>query len=116
MSNGLVLVIGELWQRNGEASVLDTSVLCGLVVIAGGLLILLGNDILGAVVSIIFGFLPPLKPVSSSIVLPTAYHAFDLIVKIDASSMAVLIIASVVAFFPIVAGLIAIASSWKIRW
>jgi DNA-binding HxlR family transcriptional regulator len=115
MLNGLVLALGELWQRNGEVGVLDTSVLCGLLVIAGGVLILLGNDILGAVISIIFGFLPPLRPVSSSIVLPTAYNAFDLIVKMDASSTAVLIIASVVAFFPIVAGLIAIASSWKIR-
>lgn len=53
------------------ASLCDPSILCGLLIMVGGVLILLGYNTLGAATSIIFGFFPP--------EFYGAHHIFDII-------------------------------------
>lgn len=118
MSNGLLLVLLELRQSsegtNVFTSISDTSVLCGLLIMVGGVLILLRSNTLGAAISIIFGLFPPsYQP--GNFPLPTALHAFDLIVKIDSSSVYVLVAAVIVGSLPIVGGLLALSSGRRIR-
>jgi hypothetical protein len=98
-------------------SIFDISILCGLLIVIGGLLVLLGNNTLGAVMSIIFGFFPP--PSNTMPGLPPAWganHVFNIILVMLKSlpSPWVELIAGFVGSLPIVGGLIALASSWKL--
>jgi DNA-binding HxlR family transcriptional regulator len=127
MSNGLLLVLLELCLP-GEGlaggttvfiAIFDTSVLCGLLIIVGGILIMLGTTIngegvlilLGIAISIIFGFFPPSSSLFS---LQTANHTFDLIPKIKGLPLK-LPIAGIVGSFPIVGGLLALSTWRRIR-
>lgn len=83
----------------------DPSILCGLLIVIGGLLVLLGSNTLGAATSIIFGLFPP---------LPYANHVYDIIAAMPTLSYA-LVIAVLVGSLPIVGGLLAHAGSRKIR-
>jgi hypothetical protein len=100
------------------ASMSDTSILCGLLIMVGGVLILLRSSILGPAISIIFGFFPPYLH-SQYIPLPLpqqfTFHAFELIVGIGGSSVYVYMIAVIVASLPIVGGLLALSSARRIR-
>jgi DNA-binding transcriptional ArsR family regulator len=86
-------------------SMSDTSILCGLLIMVGGVLILAGSSTLGAVISIIFGFFPP---------LPYAHHVYDIIAAMSTLPYA-LVVAVLVGSLPIVGGLFALAGSRKIR-
>jgi len=82
----------------------------------GGVLILLRSSILGALISIIFGFFPPY--LHSQYIPPPlpqqfTYHALELIVGIGGSSPYVLLIAAAVGSLPIVGGLLALYSVWR---
>ena len=90
-------------------SMSDTSILCGLLITVGGVLIMTGSSTLGAVISIIFGFFPP--PLAQQ----TTYHAYDLIASLDPSSACVFLIAVAVGSLPIVGGLLALASGRRFR-
>ncbi|MGD0160049.1 MAG: winged helix-turn-helix domain-containing protein [Candidatus Bathyarchaeia archaeon] len=94
------------------ASMADTSILCGLLMIAGGVLIPLRSSILGAVISIIFGLFP--TPLSIIPWLPkqTTHHAFELIYGIN-QSLPYALIAAIVYALPIVGGLLALYSAWR---
>jgi len=97
------------------ASMSDTSILCGLLIMVGGVLILLRSSILGAAISIIFGLFPTQLPLSIPSWLPqqTTHHAFELITGIDKSSAYLFVIAAVVYSLPIVGGLLALSSAWR---
>jgi len=99
-------------------SMTDTSILCGLLIMTGGVLILLRNTILGAAISMIFAFFPtPLSPQSIPAWLPqqTTFHVFDLIWGIDPSPAYVFLIAVAVGSLPIIGGLLALASERRFR-
>ena len=83
------------------ASIFDPSVLCGLLVVVGGVLILSGSNVLGAAMSIIFGLFPP---------SPYAYHLYDVVLVSQSFWMAAL-----VGSLPIIGGLLALAATWKMR-
>jgi len=98
------------------ASMSDTSILCGLLIMVGGVLILLRSSILGALISIIFGFFPPYlhsQYIPSPLPQQFTYHALELIVGIGGSSPYVLLIAAAVGSLPIVGGLLALYSVWR---
>jgi hypothetical protein len=76
----------------------------------GGVVILAGSTTMGAVISIIFGFFPPLL---DSLPLKT-YHAYDLIVEIVPSNFGFLI-AVAVGSLPVVGALLALASTQKLK-
>jgi DNA-binding HxlR family transcriptional regulator len=88
-------------------SMSDTSILCGLLIIVGGVLILLRSRRLGVAISIIFGlfptpfYLPPWLPQQIT------FHALDLIWGIDRSSACLFLIGAVVDALPVVGGLLA---------
>jgi hypothetical protein len=88
------------------ASLSDTSILCGLLITVGGVLILTGNVTLGAVTSIIFGFFPPAQQAT--------YHGYDLIVGLG-PQIPYQLIALAVGCLPIVGGLLALASMRRLR-
>ena len=96
-------------------SMSDTSILCGLLIMVGGVLILVRSSILGAAISIIFGFFPtpPFGTWSIPPWLPQqiTHHAYDLIVGIGGSSPYVFFIAAAVHSLPIVGGLLALYSA-----
>ncbi len=99
-------------------SMSDTSILCGLLIMVGGVLILLRSSILGAAISIIFGVFP--TPLSLQLIPPSlpqqvTYHAFDLIARTDPSSAYVFLIAAAVGSLPIIGGLLALSGARKIR-
>jgi DNA-binding HxlR family transcriptional regulator len=94
------------------ASVSDTSVLCGLLMIVGGVLILLRSSILGAIISIIFGLFPTPLFLIPGFPQQTTHHAFELIYGINQSSPYALI-AAIVYALPIVGGLLALYSAWR---
>lgn len=84
ISGGIILILLVESQRllpllNYEPKVLQTvfaslcepSILCGLLIIGGGVLILLGNKALGAATSIIFGLFPSITW--------GAHHIFDIL-------------------------------------
>jgi DNA-binding HxlR family transcriptional regulator len=119
ISNGLLLVLLESMVHfpmipSGKVSTVftsisDTSILCGLLIMVGGVLILAGSTTMGAVISIIFGFFPPLL---DSLPQKT-YHAYDLIMEIVPSNYGFLI-AVAVGSLPIVGALLALASTQKL--
>jgi DNA-binding HxlR family transcriptional regulator len=127
ISSGLLLIILLSARRfaditvNGPistvfASISDTSILCGLLITVGGVLILAGSSTLGAAISIIFGFFPPrLNFLPPPLAQMTAYHAFDLIWSLDKSSFYVFLIAVAVGSLPIVGGLLALTSKPRFR-
>jgi hypothetical protein len=86
------------------ASLFDASVLCGLLIAVGGVLILLRSNILGSVMSIIFGLFPP---------NPYANHVYDIIA--NPASPHTLFIAVAVGILPVAGGLLALTSGRKIR-
>jgi DNA-binding HxlR family transcriptional regulator len=97
-------------------SIYDTSILCGLLIAVGGVLILAGSNTLGAAISIIFGFFPPpLGLFPPPLAQQTTYHAFDLIADLDRSSLYVFLIAVAVGSLPVIGGLIALASGRRFR-
>lgn len=64
------------------ASMSDTSILCGLLIMVGGLLILVRSSMLGAIISIIFGFFPPYlhaQYIPPPLPQQYTYHALELI-------------------------------------
>jgi len=97
------------------ASMSDSSILCGLLMIVGGVLILLRNKLLGAVIGIIFGLFPPLLP-SNYIPPPLpqqyTYHALNLIWSMS-SSPYVQVIAVAIGSLPVIGGLLALYSVWR---
>jgi DNA-binding HxlR family transcriptional regulator len=98
------------------ASMSDTSILCGLLIMVGGVLILLRSSILGAIISIIFGFFPTppsLQLIPTSLPQQITHHAYDLIVGIGGSSPYVFLIAAAVHSLPIIGGLLALYSAWR---
>jgi DNA-binding HxlR family transcriptional regulator len=101
------------------ASMSDTSILCGLLIMVGGVLILLRSSILGPAISIIFGLFPTpllgIKSIPSWLPQQTTYHAFDLIWGIGQSSPSFFLIAAVVDALPIVGGLLVLSNVRKIR-
>jgi DNA-binding transcriptional ArsR family regulator len=130
ISSGLLLILLESALRfpintpsSGRVSTVftsmsDTSILCGLLIMVGGVLILLRSNTLGAAISIIFGFFPPplfLQGIPPSLPQQTTCHAFDLIAGIDPSSGYVFLIAVVVGSLPIIGGLLALTSGRRIR-
>jgi DNA-binding transcriptional ArsR family regulator len=131
ISSGILLILLESAVRFPQAlntpdqastvfaSMSDTSVLCGLLIMVGGVLILLRSSILGPAISIIFGLFPtPLLGIQSIppwLPQQTTYHAFDLIRGIDQSSPYVFLIAAVVDALPILGGLLALSSVRRIR-
>jgi DNA-binding HxlR family transcriptional regulator len=92
------------------ASMSDTSILCGLLIIVGGVLILLRSRLLGAIMSMIFGFFPTQLFLIPGFPSQTTHHAFELIYGIDQSSPYVFLIAAIVYALPIVGGLLALSS------
>lgn len=117
MSSGLLLILLESWRHfpvtsdqisTVFTSMSDTSILCGLLIMVGGVLILAGSSTLGAVISIIFGFFPPSLPQQIT------KHAYDLIVEMNPSAYFFLI-AVIVGSLPVVGGLLALASARRTR-
>ena len=120
MFSGILLILLENWkyfpvetpQLGTPAfavfiSIFDPSILCGLLIIVGGVLILLRSKTLGAAISIIFGLFPP---------YPYANHAWDIILGTSLPSLNVLtLFAAVVGSLPIIGGFISLASERKIR-
>ena len=100
-------------------SMSDTSILCGLLIMVGGVLILLKSSILGPAISIIFGLFPTpllgINSIPSWLPQQTTLHAFDLIWGIGQSSPLFFLIAAVVDALPIVGGLLALSSVRGIR-
>jgi len=98
------------------ASMSDTTILCGLLIIVGGLLILVRSSVLGAIISIVFGLFPPY--LHSQYIPPPlpqqyTYHALELIWTIGGSSPYVPLIAVAVGSLPVVGGLLALYSVWR---
>ena len=121
ISSGVLLILLEsafpIKPPSGSVTVFtsisDTSILCGLLIMVGGVLILAGKSTLGAAISIIFGFFPPpLAPHET-------YHAYDLIknqmTKLGLSFPYDILIAGLVGSLPIVGGLLALVSARRIR-
>jgi DNA-binding HxlR family transcriptional regulator len=100
------------------ASMSDTSVLCGLLILVGGVLILLRSSVLGLAISIIFGLFP--SPLFGTQSIPTwlpqqtTFHAFDLIWGMGQPSPYVFWIALAVHSLPIVGGLLALAGARRL--
>jgi DNA-binding transcriptional ArsR family regulator len=110
--SGLLAVILEIW-HHGEANI-AFSILCGLLIIVGGVLILLRINTLGGVISIIFNFfpLPPGLSVPSS---ETANHNYNLISNFDRSSLAYSLIAGIVGSLPVIGALLALFVGRKLK-
>jgi len=98
------------------ASISDSSILCGLLILAGGVLILLRSRILGPAISIIFGLFPTPLPGFNPSFLPQqyTYHAYELIVAINSSPLFYLM-GAVAYALPIVGGLLALSRLIRIR-
>jgi hypothetical protein len=111
ISSGLLLILLEIAQSDQVSTVFtyisDTSILCGLLIMVGGVLILAGSCTLGALISIIFGFFPP--PLD----LQKTYNAYDLILSLNLPHG--FLIAVLVGSLPIVGGLLALASARRYR-
>ena len=122
MFSGILLILLEnvFPQATSNSSTLifdySLTIVCGLLMLIGGVLILLRRNILGAVMSIIFGLFPP--PPSSIISdSPGAYHAFNIIFsKLNPlDHRLALLIAAVVGSLPIIGGMMGLITAWKIR-
>jgi hypothetical protein len=83
----------------------DITILCGLAIVIGGVLIMLRSYILGALLSIIFGLFPPQG---------YAFHAFDIISGYGFLGLYATLIAVVVGSLPIVGGIFALVSMRKV--
>lgn len=110
ISSGILLIILQSTQPlNNEVNVLnfmnDITILCGLAIVIGGVLIMLRSYIPGALMSIIFGLFP--RP-------PDAFHAFDLISGYGFLGLYATLIAVVVGSLPIVGGIFALVSMRKV--
>jgi len=96
------------------ASMSDTSILCGLLIIVGGVLILLRSRLLGAAISIIFGLFPPILPSLDYIPPPLppqfTYHLVNLIWS---NSPYVQLTAVAVGSLPVIGGLLALYNVWR---
>jgi hypothetical protein len=93
------------------SSIFDPSILCGLLIMIGGVLVLLESSTLGAVMSIIFGLYP--SPLYAS-------HAYDILKPAHATTLTLnnapaILAAVVIGSLPIIGGLMALASARKIR-
>jgi DNA-binding HxlR family transcriptional regulator len=118
--SGILLIILQITQHlNNEFNMFnfmnDTTILCGLTIIMGGVFILLRIYVLsnlGALMSIIFGLLPPSQHNALNI---SAFHAFDLISNgtYDLGPYTYWV-AGLVGSLPIVGGAIALVSMRKI--
>jgi DNA-binding HxlR family transcriptional regulator len=86
-------------------SIFDPTILCGLIIVIGGVLILLRSNTLCAAMSIIFGLFPP---------LPYANHLYDIVAAEAPPNALAPLIAVVVGFLPIAGGLLALTSARKI--
>ena len=112
--SGILLIILESMQPlSGEASTVfnssinDTTILCGLAIGVGGVLILTKSYALGAVISIVFGLYPPPQ---------FGLHVYDLIYSRIYPAIGPIAILIAVAYgsLPIVAGILALLSIRKI--
>jgi len=112
-SSGILLIILESMQPlSGEVSTVfnssinDTTILCGLAIGVGGVLILTKSYALGAVISIVFGLYPPPQ---------FGFHVYDLISSGYAlAGPPAILIAAVAGSLPIVGGILALLSFRKI--
>jgi DNA-binding HxlR family transcriptional regulator len=107
-STGILEVILEIWHP-GEANFVF-SILCGLLIIVGGVLILLRINTLGGVVSIIFNFFP-LPPISQVPKWETANHIYNLIYNFNSS----LLIAGIIGSLPVIGALLALFVGRKMK-
>jgi len=114
MSSGILLIILESMQPlSGEASTVfnssinDTTILCGLAIGVGGVLILTKSYALGAVISIVFGLYPPPQ---------FGFHVYDLIYSGNYAAIGpiAILIAVVAGSLPIIGGILALLSIRKI--
>lgn len=112
ISIGLLAVILEILQP-GEANFVF-SILCGLLIIVGGVLILLRVTTLGGVISIIFNFfpLPPGFIVPSS---ETANHIYNLILNSNPSFSIYGLIAGIVGSLPVIGAFLALFVGRKLK-
>jgi hypothetical protein len=94
----------------------DSSILCGLLIISGGVLILLRSRTLGPAISIIFGLFP--TPLFNIQGLPQqyTYHAVELIYAINSSSPLFFLMGAIVYGLPIVGGLLVLSRLLRIRY
>ena len=108
--SGILLIILRSMQSLGGAtffaSMTDITILCGLAIAIGGVLILLRTYILGALVSVIFGLFP--VPTIPGYPNYHAYHLFDIIdnMKIPAAFW----VAILVDLLPIIGAAVALLS------
>ena len=104
------------------ASLCDPSILCGLLIVLGGVLILLGNNALGAATGIIFGFFPPVEiEITNGLKIYGAYHTFDVIKEVLNGELhynyyATVVLAVVGGSLPILGGLLALIKNRRIHW
>jgi DNA-binding HxlR family transcriptional regulator len=108
--SGILLIILQSGQHlNNEVNVLssmnDITILCGLAIVVGGVLIILRSYIPGALLSIIFGLFP--RP-------PDALHAFDIISGYGFLGPYATLIAVVAGSLPIIGGIFALISMRKV--
>lgn len=111
--SGILLIALESTQPLGDGAatafnfVNDTTILAGLVIAIGGVLILLRDYALGGVLSIIFGLYPPPQ---------FGFHIYDLISsgKYALTGLPAILIAVVAGSLPIVGGILALLSIRKI--
>jgi hypothetical protein len=118
--SGILLIILQITQHPNDGFNMsnfmnDTTILCGLTIIMGGVFILLRIYVLstlGALMSIIFGLLPPSQPNALNI---SAFHAFDLISNGTYNlGPYTYWVAGLIGSLPIVGGAIALVSMRKI--
>ena len=112
-STGILEVVLEIWhQISADENTVTVvfSILCGLLIIAGGVLILLRITTLGSVISIIFNFFP-LPPISEVPKWETANHIYNLIYSINPS----LLIAGIIGSLPVIGALLALFVGRKIK-
>jgi DNA-binding HxlR family transcriptional regulator len=110
--SGILLIILQSTQhQNNEVNVFnfmnDITILCGLAIVIGGILIMLRSYILGALMSIILGLFPP---------RPYAFHSFDLISNGTYGFLGPYapLVAAMVGSLPIVAGIFVLVSMRKV--
>jgi DNA-binding HxlR family transcriptional regulator len=103
--SGLLAVFLEIWHP-GEANIL-LSLLCGLLIIVGGVLILLRLNTFGGVISIIFNFFPLPSGISGVPSSLTANHIYNLISNLN-PSLTYSLIAGIVGSLPVIGALLAL--------
>jgi DNA-binding HxlR family transcriptional regulator len=113
--SGLLAVILEIWHAGEANENVFLSILCGLLIIVGGVLILLRINILGGVISIIFNFFPLPPRFPNVPLLETANHIYNLIHNFNPSSLTYNLIAGIVGSLPVIGALLALFVGRKMK-